>query len=882
MALSAIVKVLIVEDQPAIRNYIKLLVEKRVKLILVGACGTVKEALQLINDTNPDLLLLDINLPDGTGFDILTNSSWFQFKVIFLTAYHEHALRAIKFGALDYLLKPIVDDEFQAALDKVFQSLPISREQFTVVKNEFKNGVHNRLVLRSQTYLQIVDIDDIIYCKSDAGYTQFFLSGDKNIIISKYIKEYEEILPAKKFLRPHQSYIVNLAFIDRYHKEGYLLLKNNIKIPVSVRRKEDVIDYLKKHPLIPTELSMAQFYKIIFLICLCCCKQVKNNTGTDLSSIPSDSMFSTMKKRMTPLIFNSNSKEMGRILDSLKSFAINGDPSFLAYWYELKNEQHFMEGNYDSSFYYLYEKHNLALENDFAFEDIIAIKAGLTRNLIIQFKMDSALRFALEGYYLGRKNNFVSLPINYHLFEIYSSIGDPQNAKKYLFEGYELSHHDPYFKVFFSAGLAKYYEEKGQADSALYYFRYLEKDTVFNSREFKASRDENMGVLLTSNGQPEQGLPYILRALPVQREIGPINGLTMLNLAICYSKLKQYKLSFAYLDSAAHYGDTIKDLSLAWQMLDLEAENYVGMQQFQKGYTAKESAFKLYKKEKDTLIAKNARDLETRYRLKEKEDKITSLAIVNQVESKISGQRKIIIVAMAIVMILVGTIVILLWRRRQMQIQIREAQLKQQLLRSQMEPHFMFNTLSVLQSFIVSEKPEKSIAFLNKFSRLLRINLENARESLVPLQKEIEALGNYFELNAMNFDNLFEYHIDIYQGYEEDDLLIPPMLLQPFVENAILHGLAQYGQKGLITVKIDKLSDALHCIIEDNGLGLNSSSNVNSKRSLSTIITQERLTLLSRQMGRPAKIIIIDKQGTNEGQGVRVTLDMPIIKSVVL
>jgi two-component system LytT family response regulator len=242
MPLTKPVNVLIVDDQPAIRKYVQTLVAKEPGFNIVGSCGSVNEASVLIALNEPELLLLDISLPDGTGFDILAKFPDMSLKVIFLTAYQEHALKAIKFGALDYLLKPIVEDEFKVAINK---ALPITKDQFDLAHNGFKNGVHNRLVLRSQNYIQIVAVNDIIYCKSDSGYTSFFLADGRTVLTSKYIKEYEEVLPAKKFIRPHQSYIVNLDFIDRYHKEGYLLLKNNIKIPVSVRRKEDVIDYLK-------------------------------------------------------------------------------------------------------------------------------------------------------------------------------------------------------------------------------------------------------------------------------------------------------------------------------------------------------------------------------------------------------------------------------------------------------------------------------------------------------------------------------------------------------------------------------------------------------------------------------------------------------------
>jgi hypothetical protein len=621
---------------------------------------------------------------------------------------------------------------------------------------------------------------------------------------------------------------------------------------------------------------MTRFICIVLILCLSCNNKSKQNRDDNSKS---DSLkVVSLRKKIDPLLFNSDSKAIAHTLDSIKHLATEAHPHLLFYWLETKNQQMALEGNVDSSIYYLSQAQQVATENDFNYKELLVTKTGLTRNLIAQNKMDSALRCAQEGYFLARKNNEVHLPINYHLFEIYSAIGDRENAKKYLFEGYQECGDDPYFKVFFSAGMAKYYEEKGQPDSALYYFRYLEKDTVFRSKQFFASRDENIGTLLTSNNQPEKGLAYLLRALPIERETGQINGLTMLNVALCYSKLKNYNTSLAYLDSTGYYGDTLKDLSLARQVWELRASNYASIGKSTKAYLAEKNAFNFYKQERDTLLAKNARELETRYRVREKEDKIESLAAVNKVQSEISRQRKIINVGMGIVLLLTIFIGLLLLRRRKLQLQIREAQLTQQLLRSQMEPHFIFNSLTVLKSFITSEEPERSNAFLDKFSSLLRINLENARENLVLLRKEVEALRNYLDLHGMSFENLFTYQIEVYPEYEEDNIFIPPMLLQPFVENAIFHGFAEPNVKGAITIKIERDRSILHCIIEDNGAGLNNVAMTNGKRSLSTLITQERLALLTKHTGKPAKLVITDKQLVNEGKGVRVALDIPIIK----
>lgn len=246
MTLPSKIRVLIVEDQPAIRRYLQLLVEKDEELSVVGTCATVQEATAAISLHDPNLILLDVSLPDGTGFDVLSLSQPFQFIVIFVTAYQEHALKAIKIGALDYILKPISDEEFEGAMAKAKRTIKGPTGLLVNNNGSLKTGSSSKLVLRSQEFMQIVNLEEIIYCNSHAGYTQFYLTSGRKILTSKYIKEYEELLPAKKFIRPHQSYIVNIDCIDRYHKEGYLLLKDGARIPVSFRRREHIVDFLNR------------------------------------------------------------------------------------------------------------------------------------------------------------------------------------------------------------------------------------------------------------------------------------------------------------------------------------------------------------------------------------------------------------------------------------------------------------------------------------------------------------------------------------------------------------------------------------------------------------------------------------------------------------
>lgn len=242
-------RVLVIDDELLIRNDIELLASKHPGVVVVGTCGSVKEGLILIRAAKPDLVLLDVQLSDGTGFDLLQAAGSINFHVVFITAYNEYAIKAIKHGAFDYLLKPLDEAELHQALNKVKSSQSAANvddgfRELSSYNNHALVERRGKLALRSQQYLQIVSFDEIQYCQSDKGYTTFYLTNNRKVLVSKYIKEYEDILPPHIFLRPHQSYLVNFNYIDRFHKDGYLVLRTGVEIPVSTRKREHVIAFL--------------------------------------------------------------------------------------------------------------------------------------------------------------------------------------------------------------------------------------------------------------------------------------------------------------------------------------------------------------------------------------------------------------------------------------------------------------------------------------------------------------------------------------------------------------------------------------------------------------------------------------------------------------
>ncbi|MEM7371004.1 MAG: histidine kinase [Bacteroidota bacterium] len=204
-------------------------------------------------------------------------------------------------------------------------------------------------------------------------------------------------------------------------------------------------------------------------------------------------------------------------------------------------------------------------------------------------------------------------------------------------------------------------------------------------------------------------------------------------------------------------------------------------------------------------------------------------------------------------------------------------------LRAQMNPHFIFNSLNSIEYYIISNEPENASDYLNRFSRLIRLILQNSKSTLVPLKDELEALKLYIEMESLRFDNLFEYEVRMEKSIDMERVAIPPMLLQPYVENAIWHGLMQKKEgEGKLKLDIRRQDGHLICSIEDNGIGRDAarqlkSKSATSRKSFGMKITSDRLAMLNRLAGAKASVQVFDLQGEDgEGIGTRVELVIPI------
>lgn len=236
-------KALIIDDEQRTRELIAKMIESfDMGITAIPKGENVKSGLEAIQEIQPDLVFLDIQMPDGTGFDLLKAVSNKNFEVIFITAHEEFAIKAIKFSALDYILKPVDPEELRSALERAMETLHETKQepQFEALQHNIQPNQKRKLVLKTQESVHVVELDNIIRCEADRNYTSFYLAEGKKILVSRTLKDYETLLSGHNFLRVQQSHLVNLNYVDRYDKGngGAVVMKDGSEVPLSPAKRD--------------------------------------------------------------------------------------------------------------------------------------------------------------------------------------------------------------------------------------------------------------------------------------------------------------------------------------------------------------------------------------------------------------------------------------------------------------------------------------------------------------------------------------------------------------------------------------------------------------------------------------------------------------------
>lgn len=464
-----------------------------------------------------------------------------------------------------------------------------------------------------------------------------------------------------------------------------------------------------------------------------------------------------------------------------------------------------------------------------------------------------------------------------------------------------------------------YYSQKKYAESIRYCSKALQLALEINDKRGLSLSYSMLGLNYLDNKQYPEALQNFSAGLAIDTEIGDIEGVAIANenIGSVYFHLGRYdeamkrdSVAFAlYTDNGDKMGIAqihlnaggidmirknykaaethfLKSIALAKEMQNLviikDASERLGTMYETTGNLAQAiKYYKEYTKAKDSLFnesnVKKIVELEMNYDFDKKEAALKSEQEKKDLKAAEEKRiREFQLLALIVLMIVIVVIAWLFVRQNKLKAGQQAMQLEQQLLRSQMNPHFIFNSLICIESFIYSNEPKEAGKYLSDFARLMRLILENSRKEVVTLDKEIEGLANYLQLQRLRYDHAFDYTISVASELEPDFIELPPMLAQPFIENAIEHGLRDVSEGGLIEIKFSKKGNDLLLEIKDNGTGIHQKQ-ASGHQSLATTITKERIELFNKKNKQHASFSVSDAYPLQERKGVLVIFILPVL-----
>jgi sensor histidine kinase YesM len=368
------------------------------------------------------------------------------------------------------------------------------------------------------------------------------------------------------------------------------------------------------------------------------------------------------------------------------------------------------------------------------------------------------------------------------------------------------------------------------------------------------------------------------------------NSITSGSLFSIYSDIISLFINQKQIDSSSYYLKKCEEFKKKYPNV-IDDEQALSLHKNLVNYLFATKQYARAEREQELLLQNNIRiyeiesarsisEMSTVINLQAKDKSIINLNATVALSQERLQSNRLWLALSALATLLAGVLAALIYyiqKQKSFRNENEKTQLEQRLLRTQMEPHFIFNTLSALQSFVRFDEKEKTLKYLNQFGRLLRSSLELSRESLVPLSDEVETLENYLSLQQMRFDDAFDYEINLHDQQELDSIYIPPMLMQPFVENALLHGIDQNAKKVRICIDFIFHDNLLEVTIIDNGKGITTHPEMEKHTSLSTTISKQRLAILAKETGLPAGIIVKSKSG----EGTKITITIPFMATKI-
>jgi LytS/YehU family sensor histidine kinase len=426
----------------------------------------------------------------------------------------------------------------------------------------------------------------------------------------------------------------------------------------------------------------------------------------------------------------------------------------------------------------------------------------------------------------------------------------------------------------------------------------------------------SLGTCFAVQNLPDSALYYYFKALRMDRPLNNAYSLMLGHFTIGKTFFQQlkYDLAISHCDSSLYFAHILDSTGYHYQVDSLK--NYIGHPEeifFPTSKTRRRLYAWLYKYFNYQILhnaymqtwqykkaaelnipwmaindslntyyrAKEEKELQTRYETEKKEQQLQQLTEDNRFKELQLKQSRWIALGLAGIVLLIILLAIMLIRQNKLKNSQQTLLFQQRLLRTQMNPHFLFNSLASIQNFIIKEKPALASDYLSRFSKLVRQILNNSIEEWVPLEDEIDSIENYLELQKVRHRDMFDYTIEVDEAIDLETTLVPPMLAQPFIENSIEHGFKHKEGKGRMQIRFELNGKLIHFELEDDGVGRKKAAEIQQQQdkdhhSMSTRITSERLQSLNKKLRKRSTITITDlKNEKVEPEGTMVVFDMP-------
>jgi tetratricopeptide (TPR) repeat protein len=529
----------------------------------------------------------------------------------------------------------------------------------------------------------------------------------------------------------------------------------------------------------------------------------------------------------------------------------------------------------------------------------------------------------------NNEKNIIATPLEYAVTlgagggGISHSIGDYELAKNYFHRYIALSRlHDfpDLINAMMITSLGETSGTNGEYDSALYYYyqgRAFYPNNQDKPFELHTGYEGEIGYLLFRTGKPHDAIPLIRTAL--NKNLADEDyyfstfeatrlGNVFLHLGVYDSALYYYQQSLLhcelffekYLGSML---DTLKPtVFFNYQNLMMMPDLQIRQRYYDRKARAYDNLYRYYLQQND---AKNALEylqyklpyldsvritaketdlyrIQAQFENERLEQQVSNLARDNETKAFQLQRNQLALALVGAISMLVVALGVFYFRQSRINAMHEKLLVEQRLFRSQMNPHFIFNSLSIVQNFIVKHDETKASIYLSRFSELVRSILNNSSEELITLEEELATIGNYLALQKVRFSDQFDYELEVDDSLDPESTFVPPMLTQPFIENAIEHGIRNLGSKGKIDIRFIRRDDKILLEIEDNGIGREKAQELLRQRdkthkSMATTITRERIAVLNRRLKRKITMEIMDlKDEQGEAKGTRVVFGVPV------